>query len=292
MKLRGSFIVLVLGLALLYPLQHWIDSESPPRAPGEETLYFVNGKTIKKMSLGLDGLVADIYWIRTIQYFGGKILDAGKRGDKEVRMDLLPQYLNIIVGIDPHHIPAYRFGAIFLADQDPNVAIDLLQRGIASNPHSWRLYQDLGYIYWHMGDFEDAKKVYDAGSQEPDAQWWMKDLAALMTIKGGSRETARRIYTAYLSSDDINIRSQAVFRLKVLKSFDELDLINALLTKYKSETGRCPSSLKVLAGVLESQGVPLNEELIPLDPDGFPFALDESKCVAALSPESKLPKSL
>jgi tetratricopeptide (TPR) repeat protein len=289
MRLPGFFILIALGLASLYPLQRWIDADSPRQVVDEETLYFASGHTIKKMSLGLDGLVADIYWIRTTQYFGRKALAGGGRTD--VRMDLLAPLLNIIVDLDPSHIPAYRFGAIFLPEQDPKAAIDLLEKGIERNPGEWRLYQDLGFIYWHMGDYTHATEVYDAGSKVPGAIWWMRDLAAMMKLKGGSREAAREIYSGYLASDDRNIKKQALFRLKMLRSLDELDAVNALVSKYKSETGRCPANLRVLARWLEPAGIPLNDDLNPVDPDGFPYRLDTVKCEVSVAPNSDLPKT-
>jgi tetratricopeptide (TPR) repeat protein len=291
---RICFVVMFLGLAALYPMQRWIDSASPRAPIGEETLFFTSGPAIKRMSLGLDGLVADIYWMRTVQYFGDKVLAgrySGVTGDA-TRIDLLAPLLNIIVDLDPHHITAYRFGAIFLPEEDPQSAIDLLNKGIERNPDDWHLYQDLGYIYWHIGDYAKAADVYDQGSRIQGSLWWMRDLAGLMRVKGGSRDAAREIYERYLTSDDPNIKAQAVFRLKLIQSLDEIEAINHVLGKYKAETGRCPSDLRTLARWLQPAGIPLNDELQPVDADGYALALDEEACMVEISPTSDLPKSL
>jgi hypothetical protein len=42
----------------------------------EEVLYISSPKLLKRMSLGYDGLLADIYWTRAVQYFG-EHLDKG-----------------------------------------------------------------------------------------------------------------------------------------------------------------------------------------------------------------------
>ena len=69
------------------------------------------------MSLGLEALAADVYWIRTVQYFGRKVIDSGKplssAVSKDLRMDLLAPLLDIVVTLDPQHIPAYRFRQYF-----------------------------------------------------------------------------------------------------------------------------------------------------------------------------------
>src|SRR5205085_854694 len=155
MKRMIPILILAAGLGLLYPMQRHIDGSSPQEIVSDETLY-LSGDTVKRMSLGMEGLAADIYWIRTVQYFGGKLIDSGQplsaAATANVRMDLLAPLLNVVVTLDPHHIPAYRFGAIFLPERDLPAAIALLEKGIQENPNEWRLYQDIGYINWQAGN--------------------------------------------------------------------------------------------------------------------------------------------
>lgn len=292
--------LIIIGLSVLYPLQRRIDASMPGERTTDETLFFSSGEAIKRMSIGLDGLAADIYWIRTVQYFGRKLVDSGKpkpsAATKDLRMDLLAPLLNIVVTLDPHHVPAYRFGAIFLPERDLPAAIALVERGIRENPNEWRLYQDLGYIYWQAGNtstaqgqadyYAKAAHWYEEGSDVPGAPWWMRDLAGLMKIKGGSREAARAVYSTYLTSDDQNVRAQAVQRLKQLRSLDELDAINALLLLYKEQTGACPSDLRVLASRLRSMNLTVNDDSMPVDPDGFAYVYNAAKCKAELAFES------
>ena len=162
-------VLVVVGLGMLYPMQRWIDSETPRDVVGEESLYFASGDTIKRMSVGLHGIVADIYWIRVLQYFGRKLQTTGKKlssDTKSLRMELLAPLLKIIVTLDPEHIPAYRFGAIFLPERDMPAAIELLEKGIAENPTEWRLYQDIGYIQWQAGDYQKASEYYERGGRD------------------------------------------------------------------------------------------------------------------------------
>jgi tetratricopeptide (TPR) repeat protein len=295
MRRSIPILVLILGLAALYPVQRWIDAAAPGEVTGEEVLYVSSGETIKKMSLGLDGIVADIYWIRAVQYFGRKILDEGEKtsaaSTRQIRMDLLAPLLNIIVALDPQHIPAYRFGAIFLPERDLKAASNLLERGIRENPGEWRLYQDLAYIHWQAGDYERAAEWYDQGSRIEGAAWWMRDLAGVMRIKGGSRDIARSIYERYYNeSDDPMIRSQAVERLKQLRALDEIDAINSLLSYLREQNGECPASLRSLAPRLQAIGIRLDEAMLPVDPAGVPYDFDKSACAASLSKSSPLPK--
>ena len=297
-------LVLVLGMLLLYPLQQWIDGAAEKEVRADEALYLSSGKTIKRLSLGLEGLTAQVYWIRTIQYFGGKLIDSGKplssMMSADIDMPMLGPLLEIVVTLDPHHMPAYRFGAIFLPERDVPAAISLLEKGTRENPTEWRLYQDLAYIYWQQGNsarkedraalYEKAADWYDRGGQIPGSQWWMRDLAGLMRIKGGSRDAARLVYQAYLTSDDKSISAQAVERLKQLQSLDELDVINSLLSKWKASNGSCPTDLRAIAPSLRSAGISLDDDSMPIDPDAFPYVFDAVRCEAKLAHRSSIPR--
>jgi tetratricopeptide (TPR) repeat protein len=301
MKKAIPIAILLAGLGLLYPMQRHIDDTMPREVISDDTLY-LSGDTVKRMSLGMEGLAADIYWIRTVQYFGGKMIDSGLplSATARVRMDLLAPLLNIVVTLDPHHIPAYRFGAIFLPERDLRAAIALLERGIEANPNEWRLYQDIGYINWQAGNsasgaeraafYAKAAEWYEKGGQVPGAMWWMRDLAGYMKIAGGSREAAYAIYSTYLNSEDENIRKQAALRLKQLRALGEMDAINELLAHYKARTGQCPTDLRQLAPQLRALQLTLNAEQLPVDPDGIAYQLKADKCEVELAWESQIPR--
>src|SRR5438477_7622769 len=82
----------------------------------EEVLYVPSPKTLKRLSLGYEGLMADIYWTRAVQYFGRKHHQHSKH------YDLLATLLEISTQLDPQLLVAYQFGATFLAPQPPNGA--------------------------------------------------------------------------------------------------------------------------------------------------------------------------
>ncbi|HSB10881.1 MAG TPA: hypothetical protein VLM38_15450 [Blastocatellia bacterium] len=298
-----ALVIIIVGLTALYPMQRWIDDGAAREDTGHEVLFLPSGKTIRRMSLGLEALASDIYWIRTIQYFGRKVIESGEpltsATTKDIQMELLAPLLNIVVELDPQHIPAYRFGAIFLPERDRSAAISLVERGIRDNPNEWRLYQDLAYIYWQAGkasgddrseDYAKAAYWYDRGSNVPGAPWWMRDLSGLMNIKGGSREAARAVYSSYATSDDPNIRGQAISRLKQLRSVEELEAINALLSQYKQQYGVCPDDLRVFAPRLRSLKLNLDDDSMPVDPDGFAYAYDKANCRAEIASGSTIPR--
>ncbi len=198
-------ILLIVFLALSVVAQTWMDSQRRTAMTVEETLYISSGEAIKSASLGFDGLMADIYWIRTLLYFGEEF--ERQRGANQYfdvsRLKLLQPLLDITVELDPKHIAAYRFGAVFLPDIDADAAIRFVQRGIRNNPDEWQLYQDLGFVQWRRNRFREAAEAYARGSGLPGAPAWMQTMPALMLAKGGERETARAMFLRlYEQSDD------------------------------------------------------------------------------------------
>ena len=175
---------------------------------------------------------------------------------------------------------------MFLPERDPSAAVDLLERGIEANPGEWGLYRDLAFIYWHLGEYTKAAEAYERGSHIPGVPSWMKDAAGFMKIKGGSREVARAVYTGYLESEDKNVRAQADWRLRQLDALDQIDALNQLLAAYKSQFHTCPTDLQVLARWIVKIGIPLDDQSVPLDPDGLPYILDPATCLVKFSPGS------
>ena len=97
---------------------------------------------------------------------------------------------------------AYRFGAFFLQYADPDKAIRFAERGIRNNPEEWRLYQDLGVVYWQQRRYREAADVYSRGSQIAGAPAWMRVMAASMLAKGGDRDTARELFRRLCEGND------------------------------------------------------------------------------------------
>ena len=219
MKRLTSPILPVVFLALGGVAQNWMDSQRRAPLAVEEALYVSSGESIKRASLGFDGLMADVYWIRALLYFGEEF--ERQRVSNQYfdvsRLKLLQPLLDITVDLDPYHVAAYRFGAVFLPDIDADAAVRFVERGIRNNPDEWRLYQDLGFVQWRRNRFREAAEAYARGSELPRAPAWMRTMPALMLAKGGERETARAMFLRlYEESDDTFIKQVCEEQLTLL----------------------------------------------------------------------------
>ncbi|MFN8007200.1 MAG: hypothetical protein U0V70_09300 [Terriglobia bacterium] len=92
-------IVAVLGI---YWAQSAIDMQASQTSQSAEILYLPSGKILRMLSLGHYGLIADIYWMRAVQYYGGKRLQ------NATQYELLEPLVDIATTLDPQLLHAYR----------------------------------------------------------------------------------------------------------------------------------------------------------------------------------------
>ena len=280
--------VLLISLAFL---QQRIDVSAAPLQNEKPELVLRSGAMLKKLSLGYDPLLADIYWTRAVQYFGERVSIRG------ATFELLGPLLDITTTLDPKLMVAYRFGAIFLSEPAPagagrpDLAVDLVKKGIAANPEEWRLYGDLGLIYSiHLKDYQKAAAAYLEGSKIPTAQIYMKAMAASVAQRGDSFETSKMIWAeVYSTTQDALIKRRALQHLESLDAVIDLRDLNKESEAYWEKFGHYPKTIQELrdaglvAGKLE-------------DPEGFPYVMGADgvpqlnpRSTIAMEPDQKLP---
>lgn len=290
-------LVVVVGMASAVLLVRWTDTLRPPVDPNaiDESLY-LNDKTARRMSLGFNGLAADWYWMRSLQYVGKKLLNS--TGDislddlRGLNMKLLAPLLDTATTLDPEFVEPYEYAALVLPAIDIQQAIRLAQKGINANPNAWRLYHHLGYIYWRQGEYEKASETYARGAQIPGAPAWMEAMKAKLISEGGSRSTAREIYTRmYDQSGEEHVREMARKQLMRLESLDQQDGLRKLFAAFKTRYGKCPNSWRELAQILRALRIPMDESGAPLDPSGAPYVLQAGACEVELDrTQTKVPR--
>ena len=251
-----------------------------PKATIEDALYISSPKMVKRASLGFDGLMACIYWTRTVQYFGHRHFDRARTFNE------LAPLLEITTTLDPHLLPAYGFGASFLAPQppggagEPERAIRLMEYGIEHNPDNWHLYYDLGFVYYtELKDYRNAAAVFERGSKVPNAHPFMKIMAAQMAMHAGDFATARMLWTAtYESSSESIIRQNALEHLRALKVDEDVTNLESAVARFAERTGSPPVSMPELVMAEHLPG-------FPVDPDGNPYQLTLDGQVQVQNPD-------
>lgn len=234
----------------------------------EEVLYLPSGKTVKKLSLGYSGLLADIYWTRAVQYFGSRHLS------NSAHYELLEPLLEITTDLDPQLIVAYETGSIFLSQRvpegagQPDKAAALVEKGIRANPTYWRLYFTLGFIHYvDRHDYKAAQEAFQKGSEVPGALPWMKIMAARMAEKAYDPNTATYLWKTILeTTHDPTIKESAAKHLISLRADLDMDELERRTQAYYERFKVYPEEWSdlVRAGLLRG---------VPVDPNGVPYKL-------------------
>ena len=298
---RDYFLVLAIcvGLPAAALVTRWNDARGPDAREefAEESLY-LNGPAIKRITLAFNGVAADWYWLRSLQYVGRKVVNYEDThgGNFDFHnlssLDLrgLPSLLHLTTTLDPQFLEPYYYGALILPDLNREDAIALLNHGIDANPDKWQLHQHLGYIYWQRGNYQKASEVYAAGARISGAPPWMLAMSARLKAEGGASQAAREMYT-HLSeaSADPTVKEMVARQLMRLDSVEERDKIRRILSDHAARTGRCAASWKEISAALRKASLRVDAAGAPLDPESIPYRLIKNGCDVDLDENSEVP---
>ena len=282
----GAFAgALAAMLAVAVALQVVRDRAYAYASADRQVLYVSSGEVMRRVGLSYDTMLADVYWIRALQHYGGERQKPGR----ERRYDLLYPLLDLTTTLDSRFTVAYRFGAIFLAEPHPggagrpDQAIALLKKGVALNPKKWDYYHDIGFIYyWNLHDYKNAADWFGRGGNLPGAPFWLRTYAAVMLTRGGDRQASRAMWTQIGQNEESEwLKTMSQLRLKQLDALDQIDVLKRIASDFTARTGQPARSWQQLAAAGALRG-------LPLDPAGAPYAMDPATGEIGITPESPL----
>ncbi len=297
-----ALAVIVCGFAAVFALSRFVEANRPALPDGyEDEDLALQGARLKGYALGFEGLLADWYWMNSLQYIGDKMLNTEKaiRIDdmRELNPRLLYPYLDNATTLDPRFTGVYEYGATILPAIDNAQAIELGEKGVRDNPNEWRLYHYLGFTYWRLKNYEKAADVYGRGSLVAGAPDFMRLMAAKMKSEGGSREIARAIYRQMFDeAKDANVKESAGMRLLEVDSMDERDWIKKALGEFQLKNNRCANNWREILPILQTVRLPngkgfrVDKSNNLIDPTDAPYVLDRETCAVKLDlAKTKIP---
>ena len=299
---RARIVVSLVSLAALFAAAIWLqvvrETLYDLPATAEESLY-LTARGADRLAFAYRPLAADLYWIRAIQYYGGRKrqIDTVSGAPRPpiasdhraaLNYDLLYPLLDITTTLDPRFNIAYRFGAIFLAEPypagpgRPDQAIALLQKAVQTMPGKWEYLEDIGFVYyWDVHDYPMAATYFNRAADLPGAPWWLRSLAATTLAKGGQRSASRLLWRQmYDTATDERARHAAGLRLQQLDALEQIEHLQRMVDAFATRTATTPTRWLALVHADVLRG-------IPVDPRGVAYELSESGKVE-LSPRSPL----
>src|SRR6266571_6379798 len=265
---RRMGLCAVTGLLLAVLVQSRI--EGIGRSSGvHPLLYLPSGKYLRVMALGFDGLLADVLYLWSIQYYGNY--------DIRDRYDYLERiYDQVITELDPHYLDPYLIGALIMTTEErrPEMALRLLDKGIERNPDQWIMPFEAGFLcYNDLHDYQRAAGYFEKALRAPGVHPLVRRLYAEMYSRAGDKRTSLREWSEiYRTSTDDYVRNVAWNHVHDLKvDLDVADLSDAV-GRFRAREARPPRRLQELlrAGLLGE---------LPRDPEDRDYLYDSESGV-------------
>jgi hypothetical protein len=195
-------VALLLGAGAFHLADHAARALPRPN-PLEELSYYPSGNHLRSAALGHTESVADLAWLRAVQYYG-------EHRRTDVRFTRMYHVFDILTTLSPRFVPAYVFGAFALAQEgfDFPSAERLMHKGLENNPDSGPLAFEMGFLYYMRPggrDLHRAAEYFEQASRQADAPPQASRFAAFARQHAGDlmvawllwaevRETSRNHY--------------------------------------------------------------------------------------------------
>lgn len=267
--------VVVISLLAAVVLCAYVLQSIPAADPlGKRLLYLPTPEMLRMGSLGNEGLLADLLYVWSIQYYS--------HFDLREKFLYLETVFNLITDLDPFYFDAYRIGALIMSLQkygDPAehkaAIVRLYDKGLRNMPDSWELAEVAAWdAKLVLNDQKLAVRWMGMAAERPGAPpsvkrvygRWRDDIRG-WTIQD-SIQYWKEVVAEATRKADINLATSHLYDSYVTLDRRTLD---PLLASYRARTGRCPDSWQALvdSGDLTQ---------VPLDYLGNPYAIDRESC--------------
>lgn len=255
----GRVLVLwLLAAALCYaatiPAQRAADRLRTP--PGDEVLYLPNEKLLVHFTAGLAPVVADLLWLRCVQYTA--LENRGARS-----FTWLEQMIFTTVSLDPRFKDVYRYGSIFLSAlrADSEAAMRLLRTGMVEVPDAWELPYEAAVIQLLNRRGEPAAEKLAAfyfgmavATGEPPA--FVAELAAKLQARQDLGGVEEAMWRRMLEGDDKVMRELAARKLQEMAIHRNLHTMERWVEEYRTAKGAPPETLAALLAFKGANSLP------------------------------------
>ena len=207
-------------------------------------MYFPSGIAIRALSMGFYAPLADLVWLRFIQYYGTHRLTDGK-------FEFMYHILNVLATLDPMYLPTYSVGSLMLTldAQRPDQAKELLKKGMQTNPEEWRLPFIYAFIHYaFLKQYEVSEIYFLLSAQKPNAPEISKRWAAFTTYKKlGDLKTALALWLdLYNNTDNPEEKAIAELYIRDIKMELDIEFLNKKIKEFTEKFGSKPDNLKEL----------------------------------------------
>ncbi len=239
-------------------------NELRARVRDAETRVWVPRPAVARvLAAGYNEMVADLFWARTLVYYGGGMEEDSTLADVEPLLDA-------VLALDPHFRRPYWWGAYAVTyrkgaatQEEFRASIEILERALETYPEDYELTWLLGLRYYldlKGADEAETRKHKELGAayieramRLPDAPPDLPILAASMRTKLGQIDrAAHELREMVLTTSDPEVRAQLEAKYAGLVGEGIQEAVSRAAeefqTEWKSTLPYVPPTLYVLVG--------------------------------------------
>ncbi|MFC1671800.1 hypothetical protein ACFL01_01560 [Planctomycetota bacterium] len=240
---RIGFVVLIVFASFVSLIARFAIDPEHEQEMLMDMAYLPNGKMLGWVSGGMDDVLSDLLWLRSLRY----VMDHFS-SDRDYTY--MYKAYDIITDLDPGFQRAYRFGSYFLSgitDEFQN-ARALLEKGWKNNPASWEIASDLGAVYdLHLKDPTMAGEWYAKAARIPDCPDHLRKNATVLFEEEGRLDRALAMWTGiFEGAESGGMKEIAEWNVKRVRSLMIIQELDSLVERYRKEKGKLPDSLDAL----------------------------------------------
>ncbi len=274
MRRRAVALLVVAGLlagaVATERMLQGVDRQDPL---GRRLLYLPSPEMLRLASLGNPGLVADLLYLWSIQYYA--------QYQPRDRFLYLEPIFNLITDLDPRYDDAYRIGALIMelpvTEETKNKAavIRLYDKALRNMPDNHEIAEAAGWdMYIRYRDKAEAIRYFEAATAMPGAPHRLERFLGVWREQGEgwSFDNAlaywREVRDEAQSRYDRTMCERQIYRLYAAHDGERLD---PMLKRWSAHHGGCPTSWQPLvdAGWLDE---------VPKDYFGHPYRILPDSC--------------
>jgi tetratricopeptide (TPR) repeat protein len=231
-----------------------------------DTTWLPDGRTVRLASMGQRQLLADLYWLKAVQYMGEMALAGGD-------WRALHPLAEIATDLDPRFGYAYQVAGSNLAGLAHRYqeADRILEKGMRNVPDRWSLpwtYAVNKFLY--QRDFataaEYARRAAEIGHR-PHLALLAANLSLVADDEGEYAAAEAILLDTIAQTDTDALRLQLEERLVKVRTYATLSRIERALAAFERQLGRRPVTLHELV----SNGL---LPVVPRDPSGGSIVYD------------------
>ena len=266
--MRRVLLAIPVALALAAAGRLALEAEASRPAPIRNPAFLPSGRVLRVASCGQRLILADLYWLRTIQYMGERFIAGSKKWEA-----LLP-LAEIVTDLDPRHGYVYQVTGSNLAGlvHRYDEADRILLKGMKNLPERWALPWTMAtnkFVY--QKDYavaaDYARRAAEVGKR-PQLALLAANLSALADTEAQYASALTFLEQAERDAANDDLKAALEERRVKLATFMILSRVERALAAYQQAEGRRAPSLQAL--------VPHHLAALPPDPSGGQLRYDPS----------------